>query len=601
MRRPGQRLADRRPSPRREVDGTAEPAPSAGTISDRRAAGLVRLARLTLASVTGQEAGQPGGSGQSQVLVNVTVYVRQHLQACMPGSGAALEDAVRDAAARAAADVRSGRPLAVDNLPDARVELWIRTASEVINRAGDIAMRVDLGLDGIAISAGGRSAHYAPSVALTSGIGRHDLLFDKLTEEAGLLPGAWRDPGTTLHRTSWKHYCEVPAAPGHVLHLRRLRPASLEALTTAALQTRVRLAADRIVTVQSAEGYYLYKFHPFKGREKPGPGNLVRQAGCAYAVARAADSAGSAGRRGLLASSASRVIDALLSRMVTGAGTVFIEDLPKAGKATWGKLGTMALTLAAIQSPSLASRYKTERPRLVAAILAFQRPDGSFRCRTDSISAFDDGASQDYFPGEALLSLAAEVRAGSVKAGRAMAAALPWYRARFRAQPATAFVPWQLDAWRTQATWPIDLERPAAPDTQACFDFIYEMADWLLQFQIGRSASHPDLIGGFALPGRSPGNSSAAYTEAIIRAFGVAQRLGDQSRADRYRHASLAGLDFVRRLQVMPETGVLFSDPARTVGATTASLSDMTVRCDYDQHALTAYLAALETSGLLEA
>ena len=160
MTRPRQRLADRRPVPRREMDSTAELALSVGTISGRRAAELVRLARSTLADVVGKEAGQPDRSGPGQVLVNVTVYVRQRLQACMPGSGDTLEDAVRDAAARAAADVRSGRPLAADDLPDARVELWIQTASEVIDRAGDIAMHIDLGLDGIAISSDGRSAHY---------------------------------------------------------------------------------------------------------------------------------------------------------------------------------------------------------------------------------------------------------------------------------------------------------------------------------------------------------------------------------------------------------------------------------------------------------
>jgi hypothetical protein len=57
---------------------------------------------------------------------------------------------------------------------------------------------------------------------------------------------------------------------------------------------------------------------------------------------------------------------------------------------------------------------------------------------------------------------------------------------------------------------------------------------------------------------------------------------------------------FVRRLQITPATGHLFPDPDRAVGGTTASLSDMTIRCDYDQHALTAYLAALETSDLLD-
>ena len=105
----------------------------------------------------------------------------------------------------------------------------IQTPREVIDSADDIAVHVDLGLHGIAIC-DGHSAYYKPSVALTSGVARHDLLLDKLTKKAWLLPGAWRDPCTTLQRTSWEHYCEVPADPGQVLHLRRLRPASLEAL-----------------------------------------------------------------------------------------------------------------------------------------------------------------------------------------------------------------------------------------------------------------------------------------------------------------------------------------------------------------------------------
>ena len=59
------------------------------------------------------------------------------------------------------------------------------------------------------------------------------------------------------------------------------------------------------------------------------------------------------------------------------------------------------------------------------------------------------------------------------------------------------------------------------------------------------------------------------------------------------------GSEFVGRLQISEQTTMLFADPARTVGGTTRSLSDMTIRCDFDQHAVTCYLAALETEGLL--
>ncbi len=568
-------------------------------ISDSQADGLIRLVRSTLTNLPGREVvdkRQP--SEPSAVLVSVAVYVGQRLQASMSGRGHTLEDAVREAAVRAAAYVRFGA-LQPGDLRDSRVELWVQTMSEVIDSA-NIVKDVDLGFHGVEMSAHGHWACYTPSVALTSGLSRQDLLFDMLTKKADLPPGSWRDPHTTLKRTEWEHYCESPTHPRRVLHLRRLRSTRLEEATSASLQTRACLAADRLMRVQSSEGYFLYKFHPLTNRETPGPGNLVRQAGCAYALARAADSAPEPQRRAALASSASRVIDALLSRVLTRAGSWFIVHVPKAGAPIRGNLGVLALTLAAIQSPSLGSRYEAERQRIAEAILSWQRPDGSFRCRFNSICLADDGASQDYFPGEALTAVVLEMRSGGQHAQRAMAAALRWYRSRFRKQPTTAFVPWQIEAWRLFAEWAMSVASPVVPDAKASSEFVFEMADWMLRHQIGPAGVHPDLIGGFALADSKPGVSTASYTQAIIGALSLAMKLGDGDRASRYREASLAGLDYVRRLQIVPETAVLFSDPARAVGGTTGSLSDMTIRCDYDQHALTAYLAALETTGLLE-
>lgn len=372
-------------------------------------------------------------------------------------------------------------------------------------------------------------------------------------------------------------------------------------LTSAAVRARAGLAGDRLLAVQGNDGYFLYKFHPVSGGLKSGPGNLVRQAGCAYALGRAADRATEPDRRGILAAGAGRAIDVLLGRLVMDTGTLFIAELPRAGTPVRGKLGTMALSLAALQSSSLADRYQADRQRLAEAVLSWQRPDGSFRCRTDSLSVADDGTGQDYFPGEALMALAVEMRAGSPEAQCAMAAALSWYRARFRSQPTTAFVPWQIEAWRLYAEWSMYGEVPAVPNALECSEFVFEMADWLLQFQVGPPGCSPGLAGGYAQPGRMPGVSTSTYTEAIIRAFSLAQQFADGGRADRYREASLLGLNFMCRLQILADAARVFRDPVRTVGGTTASLSDLTMRCDYDQHALTAYLAALETGGLLEA
>jgi hypothetical protein len=123
-----------------------------------------------------------------------------------------------------------------------------------------------------------------------------------------------------------------------------------------------------------------------------------------------------------------------------------------------------------------------------------------------------------------------------------MAAALPWYRARFRAQPATAFVSWQVEAWSRYAQWAVGADGPVTPDARQCGDFVFDMADWLIQFQIRPAASHPDLTGGYAAQDRKPGFSTATYTEAMIRAFSLAQRFAEAERAARYRQASLSGL-----------------------------------------------------------
>jgi hypothetical protein len=373
-------------------------------------------------------------------------------------------------------------------------------------------------------------------------------------------------------------------------------PASLSATTAESVRDSAQLAAGRLVTVQQDDGYYLYKFHPLTGIQALGPGNLVRQAGCAYAVARAADRTADVRVRTALAASASAAVDALLRRAVVDGENWLITEA--AGGPVWGKLGTMALTLAAVQNASLASRFAACRLPLTKAILSWQRSDGSFRCRSNSGSAADDASGQDYFPGEALLALAVEVRRGSHRALRAMSAAFPWYRSRFRDRASAAFVPWQVQAWVLYAEWAMNSGVLSAPSVRECADFVFEMTDWMLRWQVGLPSG---TTGGFAFSDRRPGCSSASYTEAVISAFSLAQQIGASGRAVRYRQSARLGLAFVRRLQFAPGDAALLADPGRAEGGTATSLSELTIRCDNDQHALTAYLAALQAQALLEA
>ena len=187
------------------------------------------------------------------------------------------------------------------------------------------------------------------------------------------------------------------------------------------------------------------------------------------------------------------------------------------------------------------NEYSDQRQRLLNSVLSAQRPDGSFQCRTDSMSISDDGTSQDFFPGEALMALATELSTAGADARQAMMRAFPWYRTRFRLQPTTGFVLWQIDAWTLYAEWLRTLQSRSGLSAESCGEFVFEMADWRVKLQVVKSASHPDLRGGFALSGQRPDYSSATYTEAVIRAFAMAELLGAEQ-ARRYREAALHGV-----------------------------------------------------------
>jgi AMMECR1 domain-containing protein len=541
--------------------------------TSEQAGRLLDFAREALARALAAPTESPPRSS-GPYTVNITLYTDGALRASQSGRGPSLDEAVSAAAWRAARDERFGARLAADDVPALRLDLWIRRGSEPLTDPS----RLELGLDGIELTLDGHSAYYKPSVALTSAVADHERLLRKLAKKAGLPPDAWRS--ARLARTSWDHFVAAPG--GVVLPLRRLRPLEAPVVDAAAVEQAARAAAARLLAVQDADGLYLYRYQPLKNRELPGPSNSVRQAGCAHGIAWAAAREHDAA----LAQSANRAIAFLLRRAVPlpGGGTFIAEPDGR------GKLGAIALTLLALTHGEPGGAFERERRELVRAALSLQEPSGAFRCYIDSAGPEADGNAQNFFPGEALVALGHEARRGDRECGDAVQRAFGWYRDHFRAAPSTAFVLWQCDAWRLVSEGPEGRAEHA--------EFVFELVDWLLRLQLDEAAG--DHAGGFADAGRRPNFSTATYTEAVIRAYGVARRLGDPERARRYHRSARLGLGFVLRLQIAPQTAVLFPDPRRAVGGTTRDLADFTIRSDYDQHTLTACLAALEHPALLE-
>ena len=413
-------------------------------------------------------------------------------------------------------------------------------------------------------------------------------LLEKLAVKAGLPKNAWKESITSLRRKSWDHYVENHEDRSKILRLRRLRPPGPMEITMTCIVKRLRLAQDRLLAIQVPEGFYLYKYHPFTEVTSINHVNSVRQAGCAYAMAISAAREQDRERARQLKRSASRLIDFLLSF----SGGLPIDEISFRALLSQHlrKLGTVALILLAMQHGNLPIKYEKERSYLTNAILRLQNKNGSFSCYVNSKSSAEDN-KQNYFPGEALLALYYEAYRGRSDCKRAIEDAFEWYKNHFKQNPATAFVLWQTDVWSRMYEW---------NHQNSYADFVFEMVDWILQFQLDSSYSHEDFIGGFTCNGMAPGCSTATYNEAIIRAYNLAKNLQLQERTKRYYRAARLALRFIFRLQIMPETAHIFSNPIASVGGITQSLADFTLRCDYDQHFITMLLTVLETAGILD-
>jgi hypothetical protein len=324
---------------------------------------------------------------------------------------------------------------------------------------------------------------------------------------------------------------------------------------------RAELAANRLLRVQLADGRFLYSVHP--ARETEQADNLVRQAGCAYALALASRHDVSSATD--YAEAAARTLRFMSKEArISANGDLFVPD-PKRER---GKLGVIALIALALNScdgtefAGLAEQAETTLRRA-------QRADGSFRCWLGYERLPPDGTKADYYPGQALLALS---RAG---AHDVVDRSFTWSRERFRSDPAPAFVGWQALAWANE----VEHFGDAA-------GFVFEMIDWLLRSQVGRKRFTAEHSGGFSF-GSPPGAASLVYAEAVLAGVRAARQAGDDKRSRRYTRAATEALSFCARLQLRGVNG-------DCDGGFTRSLTDLEVRCDNDQHAITAFLTGAE-------
>ncbi|MCK6518084.1 AMMECR1 domain-containing protein, partial [Myxococcota bacterium] len=570
---------------------------------------LLHRAYAQLLRAFGHEAAlvTPDGPLAEVRAVNLTLRRRGVLRASMSGAGPSILDAVDEAARRAASDARYGGGLCAAELHQLDLELWVNVGVEDVTEREPkrLARLLPCGVVGVELKVGDKSAYFKPSVALTSGLTTPELLLGRLARKAGLPKGAWRRPTAKLSRTIWRHF--VLEQGERAVELRRLRPFPEPEVSRETLSLMLEGALARLLRVQRADGSYAYQFDGRTDAWDHGAFNLVRMAGSAYSVSRAAAFLPQDHPlRQPAQESARRALDFLLARATPfphAPHADYIAQGLSAKERGQGKLGALALTILATEYGDFPTQLAEARRRMLDGVLTMQRADGLFRCSV-GVEETGEEANQDYYPGEALLALAGAVRLGETpRAPFAMLRALRHYQARFARAPTSAFVLWQSDAWRSflERQWESDRPVPWATDEQveSIRDFVWAQIELLLARQVRpRRGVDPQRVGGFATGNASPTAASTVYAEAIARAAELAKLCGDLPRARRYAEAARLAFAFAARLYLWPCQRPFFVRPELVLGGSTLDLNGFILRNDFEQHLITAIIAALETDTL---
>ena len=345
----------------------------------------------------------------------------------------------------------------------------------------------------------------------------------------------------------------------------------------------------RLIRLQNSDGSFLYKYDPLEGIKAPFRYNVVRHAGCAYALCWAFSRKEMKEEEGL-ERTARLAIKYLIQLLKEYGSSIYVHECG----SYIGNLGATALLSCALSFEPFHTDFADLNRNLLSSLLDAQRDDGSFVCKFNSLSS-SDGKSQNYYPGETLLAIARylENNSGYPLPSSAIEKAFGYYRALFTATPHTGMVLWHADAWTRFYRLAKTTPALARGSTSNYLEFAIQLIEWMLPHQIQLAAGPESLVGGF-LMGIEPGVGSASYVEAFLRVYHTLSVERRKNDIQRYQPYIDSGLRFISRLHFSSDN---FSTEVShwTAGGTPRSFTQKRFRMDYDQHVITLCLTAFDT------
>lgn len=204
--------------------------------------------------------------------------------------------------------------------------------------------------------------------------------------------------------------------------------------------------------------------------------------------------------------------------------------------------------------------------KLADGIIFQQNENGSLRPHFYS----DDNSNQDYYPGEALLALITLYEQDpQPKYLETVNQAFLYYRDYWNKNPNTPMVP-----WHSRTYYQLYQHTPK----QDIADFIFDMNDYILQ-----DYNQRDNCQKFDF---EQGSVIAVHLEGIVKAYALAQELGDQTRQQCYQNFIDQGFAYLVSLQVQPNENL----PPAAIGGIWDGPDHQSQRVDRNQHAVMALM-----------
>jgi len=207
--------------------------------------------------------------------------IRGSVSAPGPNLGRQIVDSVYDAAM----DQSYGGHLTRGEASDTILELWIQIGSSEVNPStrneGNFLI---LGIEGMEIESNGKVTYYIPSIPITSKYKTETALFGALCVKAGLEREAWLQPNVRVRKTQW--LC-LPSIRNTTFFGRE---PDTDTGVPIPLDSSIQESASYLIRNQDASGRTAYLYDPIANLFVGKRTNLIRSAGCLFALSQVLES-----------------------------------------------------------------------------------------------------------------------------------------------------------------------------------------------------------------------------------------------------------------------------------------------------------------------